>query len=143
MKSLTRAALAGAVLTVAIAGPLAAETLRISHQWSTSDIRHRIIEIGCVELMNRRLTGNHYHVYINPDREVDKGAIEVHGITNESLADKPRFADIVDEFLDFVRGAELIIHNAPFDVGFLDAELARLGDLGVIAQVNEHWVATT
>ena len=90
---------------------------------------HRIIEIGCVELLERRLTGNTYHQYIQPDRQIDAGAIEVHGITNESLADKPRFADIVDEFLDFVRGAELIIHNAPFDVGFLNHEL-RLLDAG-------------
>jgi len=87
---------------------------------------HRIIEIGCVELLERRLTGNTYHQYIQPDREIDAGAIEVHGITNESLADKPRFADIVDEFLDFIRGAELIIHNAPFDVGFLDHEFRLL-----------------
>ena len=87
---------------------------------------HRIIEIGCVELQARRLTGNTYHQYIQPDRQIDAGAIEVHGITNESLADKPRFADIVDEFLDFVRGAELIIHNAPFDVGFLDYEFSLL-----------------
>jgi DNA polymerase-3 subunit epsilon len=87
---------------------------------------HRIIEIGCVELLERRLTGNTYHQYIQPDREIDAGAIEVHGITNESLADKPRFADIVDEFLEFVRGAELIIHNAPFDVGFLDHEFRLL-----------------
>ena len=87
---------------------------------------HRIIEIGCVELLERRLTGNTYHQYIQPDRQIDAGAIEVHGITNESLADKPRFADIVDEFLDFVRGAELIIHNAPFDVGFLDHEFRLL-----------------
>lgn len=87
---------------------------------------HRIIEIGCVELLERRLTGNTYHQYIQPDRQIDAGAIEVHGITNESLADKPRFADIADEFLDFVRGAELIIHNAPFDVGFLDHEFGLL-----------------
>jgi DNA polymerase-3 subunit epsilon len=89
---------------------------------------HRIIEIGCVELLERRLTGNTYHQYIQPDRQIDAGAIEVHGITNESLADKPRFADIVGEFLDFVRGAELIIHNAPFDVGFLDHEFGLLQD---------------
>jgi len=87
---------------------------------------HRIIEIGCVELLERRLTGNTYHQYIQPDRQIDAGAIEVHGITNESLADKPRFADIVGEFLDFIRGAELIIHNAPFDVGFLDHEFGLL-----------------
>ena len=87
---------------------------------------HRIIEIGCVELVNRRLTGNHYHQYINPDREVDQGAIEVHGITNEFLQDKPRFDSIARDFFDYVAGAELVIHNAPFDVGFLDAELQRL-----------------
>ncbi len=89
---------------------------------------HRIIEIGCVELVNRRLTGNHYHQYLQPDREIDEGAIEVHGISNEFLADKPRFADVVGDFLDFVRGAELVIHNAPFDVGFINHELALLGE---------------
>jgi len=87
---------------------------------------HKIIEIGCVELVNRRLTGNHFHVYLNPQREVDDGALEVHGISNEFLADKPLFADVVDEFLAFVKGAELIIHNAPFDIGFLDHELSQL-----------------
>lgn len=87
---------------------------------------HRIIEIGCVELQERRLTGNTYHQYIQPDREIDAGAIEVHGITNESLADKPRFADIAGELLVFIRGAELIIHNAPFDVGFLNHEFGLL-----------------
>ncbi len=86
---------------------------------------HRIIEIGCVELDNRRLTGNHFHRYIRPDREVDQGAIEVHGITNEFLADKPRFEQVAQDFLEFVRGAQLIIHNAPFDLGFLDSELQR------------------
>lgn len=88
---------------------------------------HRIIEIGCVELLNRKFTGNTYHQYLQPDREIDEGAIEVHGITNEMLADKPRFADIADEFIAFVRGAELVIHNAPFDVGFLNHELKLLG----------------
>lgn len=88
---------------------------------------HRIIEIGCVELVNRRLTGNTYHQYLQPDREIDAGAIEVHGITNEMLADKPRFADVARDFLDFVSGAELIIHNAPFDVGFINHELKLLG----------------
>jgi len=87
---------------------------------------HRIIEIGCVELIDRQLTGNNLHRYLQPDREIDEGAIEVHGITNEFLLDKPHFADIVDEMMDFLRGAELIIHNAPFDVGFLNAELARI-----------------
>ncbi len=89
---------------------------------------HRIIEIGCVELVNRRLTGNHLHRYINPERDIDQGAIEVHGITRESLADKPVFAQVAADFLEFVRGAELVIHNAPFDLGFLDAELRRLDD---------------
>ncbi len=88
---------------------------------------HRIIEIGCVELVNRRLTGKHYHQYLQPDREVEAGAFEVHGISNEFLVDKPRFSDVVSEFLAFIKGAELIIHNAPFDVGFIDAELNARG----------------
>lgn len=87
---------------------------------------HRIIEIGCVELVNRKLTGNHYHQYVNPERDIDQGAIEVHGITLEFLADKPGFDKVSAEFLEFVQGAELIIHNAPFDVGFLDSELSRI-----------------
>ncbi len=87
---------------------------------------HRIIEIGCVELVDRRYTGNTYHQYLQPDREIDAGAIEVHGITNEFLADKPRFADIVDDFMSFIKGAQLVIHNAPFDVGFIDHELGLL-----------------
>lgn len=87
---------------------------------------HRIIEIGCVEVVNRKLTGRHYHQYINPEREVDQGAMEVHGITNEFLQDKPRFAAIVSEFWEFIRGAELVIHNAAFDIGFLNHEFARL-----------------
>ena len=88
---------------------------------------HRIIEIGCVELVNRRFTQRRFHQYLQPDREIDAGAVEVHGITSEFLADKPRFAQVVDEFLAFIRGAELIIHNAPFDVGFIDHELQQLG----------------
>jgi len=88
---------------------------------------NRIIEIGAVEIVNRKLTGNHYHQYIQPDRESEEGALAVHGITSEFLADKPRFADIAQEFVDYVRGAELIIHNAPFDVGFLNHELQMLG----------------
>jgi len=92
---------------------------------STAD-DHRIIEIGCVELINRRLTGQTFHQYINPQREIDAGAMEVHGITPEFLADKPLFAEISDEFLAFIDGAELIIHNAAFDVGFIDHELAKL-----------------
>ncbi|WP_336366571.1 DNA polymerase III subunit epsilon [Marinobacter sp. C2H3] len=87
---------------------------------------HRIIEIGCVEVIERSLTGRNYHVYINPQREVEAEAISVHGITNEFLADKPVFADIADEFFEFIRGAELVIHNAAFDVGFMDAEFGRL-----------------
>lgn len=87
---------------------------------------HRIIEIGCVELQNRKLTGNHLHYYLNPNREVETGALEVHGISNEFLADKPEFEAIADSFIEFVKGAELIIHNAPFDIGFLDNELAAL-----------------
>lgn len=88
---------------------------------------HRIIEIGCLELVNRRLTRKSFHHYLNPDREIDAGAIAVHGITNEFVRDKPRFADVVDAFLRFVEGAELVIHNAAFDVGFLNHELAKLG----------------
>ncbi len=87
---------------------------------------HRIIEIGCVEVVERRTTGNDYHQYIQPDREIDAGAVEIHGITNEYLADKPRFSAIVDDFMAYIQGAELIIHNAPFDVGFINAELQRL-----------------
>ena len=87
---------------------------------------HRLIEIGCVELVGRRLSGRHFHQYLNPEREIDSGAIEVHGITNDMVADKPLFAQVVDELLDFIRGAELIIHNAPFDLGFLNHELQRL-----------------
>lgn len=87
---------------------------------------HRIIEIGCVELVNRRLTGRHYHQYINPERAVDAGAFEVHGISNEMLADKPVFAQIVEDFLAFIGDAELVIHNAPFDIGFIDHELRKL-----------------
>lgn len=90
---------------------------------------HRVIEIGCVELINRRFTGNRFHVYINPEREIDSGAIEVHGITNEFLADKPRFADISDDFIAFIKDAELVIHNAPFDVGFLNYEFSLIADL--------------
>ncbi|MCG8433614.1 MAG: DNA polymerase III subunit epsilon [Gammaproteobacteria bacterium] len=87
---------------------------------------HRIIEIGCVELLNRRQTRNTFHHYLQPDREIDHGALEVHGIDQDFLADKPHFSEVVDEFLAFIQGAELIIHNAPFDVGFLDHELALL-----------------
>ncbi|WP_087733587.1 DNA polymerase III subunit epsilon [Paraburkholderia piptadeniae] len=87
----------------------------------------RIIEIGCVELVNRRLTGNNLHFYVNPERDSDPGALAVHGLTTEFLSDKPKFAEIADALRDFVTDAEIIIHNAPFDIGFLDAEFALLG----------------
>tara|TARA_B110000858_G_scaffold194350_1_gene248604 strand:+ start:8896 stop:9621 length:726 start_codon:yes stop_codon:yes gene_type:complete len=85
---------------------------------------HRVIEIGCVEIDNRKLTGRHFHCYLNPDRDIDAGALEVHGLSSQFLADKPRFHQIESEFLEFVDGAELVIHNAPFDIGFLDHELS-------------------
>lgn len=84
---------------------------------------HKVIEIGCIELIDRKLTGKHFHVYLNPEREVDEGAFRVHGISTQFLQDKPLFKDVVSDFLQFVGGAELIIHNAPFDVGFLNSEL--------------------
>ena len=87
----------------------------------------RIIEIGCVELLNRKLTGHNFHHYLNPDRDIHEDAMKVHGISTEFLSDKPRFENIVEEFLAYVQGAEIIIHNAPFDVGFLNAELERAG----------------
>ena len=90
---------------------------------------HRIIEIGCVELVNRRPTQNRFHRYINPEREVDRGALEVHGIENEFLATQPKFAEIAAELIEFVRGAELVIHNADFDIEFLNHELRRLPDM--------------
>lgn len=92
---------------------------------------HRIIEIGCVEMINRKLTGRTYHRYINPKRAIDIEAIEVHGITNEFLEDKPLFADVANEFQEFIRGAELIIHNAPFDVGFINHEFSLMGSSDV------------
>lgn len=99
---------------------------------------HRVIEIGCVELVSRRLTGNNYHQYLQPDRESDEGALQVHGITTEFLSDKPRFADVIDDFIEYIKGAELIIHNAPFDVGFLDHELKLAGEqYGTISQHSE------
>jgi len=91
-----------------------------------TSLGHRLIEIGGVELINRKLTGRTFHQYINPMREVDQGALEVHGITNEFLADKPLFGAVVDEFIEFAKGAELVIHNAAFDIGFLDYELSLL-----------------
>lgn len=101
-----------------------------------------------VEVVNRRLTNRHFHQYINPDREIDEGAQAVHGISSEFLADKPRFADIVDSFLDFIDGAELVIHNAPFDVGFLNAELELLGKSPspvsvAVLPIPSKWRATT
>jgi len=101
---------------------------------------HRIIEIGCVEIINRRLTDNTYHQYIQPDRESDEGAFEVHGISSEFLADKPRFKDVVEDFMAYVNGAELVIHNAPFDIGFLDSELAKLDP--VWGKVSDHCTIT-
>lgn len=92
------------------------------------DAGHRIIEIGCVELINRRLTQNSFHQYINPQRAIEDGAFSVHGITNSFLEDKPRFVDVVKDFLAFVKGSELIIHNAEFDVGFLNYELLNIGE---------------
>jgi len=99
---------------------------------------HRIIEIGCVELIDRKRTGNELHQYLQPDRKIDAGAIEVHGITNEFLQDKPKFEDIVDDFLAYIKDSQLIIHNAPFDVGFINNELSLSGrELGETAQYCE------
>ena len=106
------------------------ETTGLEHK-----LGHRIIEIGCVEMRNRQLTYQHFHRYLNPDREIDAGALAVHGISLEFLQDKPRFSEIAGEFLDFIRGAELVIHNAPFDVGFLNAELALL-DMAPIESIS-------
>ena len=88
---------------------------------------HRIIEIGCIELINRRKTKRNFHQYLNPERDIEDGAFNIHGLSNEFLSDKSRFADIAQEFIDFIRDGELIIHNAPFDVGFINAELKLLG----------------
>ncbi len=96
------------------------ETTGIGH-----DAGHRLIEIGCLELVDRKLTDRHFHVYLNPERLVDPGAFRVHGLSDDFLKDKPLFSKIAHEFLDFVKGSELIIHNAPFDVGFINAELKR------------------
>lgn len=87
----------------------------------------RVIEIGCVEMTNRKLTGRRFHRYVNPERQVEAGALAVHGLSNEFLQDKPKFRDVAADFLDFIRGAELVIHNAPFDVGFLNHEMSLLG----------------
>lgn len=88
---------------------------------------HRIVEVGCVELVNRRLSGRHLHLYLNPDRDSDPEALAVHGLTTEFLSQHPRFADVAQQLVDYVKGAEVIIHNAPFDTRFLDAELTRIG----------------
>lgn len=96
----------------------------------------RVIEIGCVELVNRRLTGNNFHTYLNPERDSEEGALAVHGLTTEFLSSKPKFVEIAPLLLDYVRGAELIIHNAPFDLGFLDAELERLGNPGFTSETG-------
>ncbi|MCH7881863.1 MAG: DNA polymerase III subunit epsilon [Proteobacteria bacterium] len=101
-----------------------------------TSLGHRIIEIGCVELIDRRITDNHWHYYINPDREIDDGAFEVHGISNDFLQDKPRFQEIAQEFLSYIDGAELVIHNARFDVGFLDYELGQLE--GESTTIEQH-----
>lgn len=104
------------------------ETTGMNMAGGPPHIGHNIIEIGAVEVVNRRLTGRTYHVYIKPPREVEEEAIQVHGITNEFLQDKPVFAEIADEFLEFIKGAELIIHNAPFDVAFMDQEFSYLAN---------------
>jgi len=100
------------------------------------ELNHRVIEIGCVELVNRRATGRTFHRYLNPEREIDDGALSVHGISRTDLDEQPRFREIADELLEFLSGSELVIHNAAFDVAFLDAELARLpGEPRQIASV--------
>lgn len=109
----------------------------------SADNGDRIIEIGCVELLNRKLTGNNLHFYVNPERDSHEDALKVHGISNEFLKDKPKFAAIADELLDYLRDAELIIHNAPFDISFLNKELQRLGRSPihtVIGQVTDSLV---
>jgi DNA polymerase-3 subunit epsilon len=103
---------------------------------------HRIIEIGCIELVSRRVSANEFHHYLNPEREIDAGALAVHGITREFLSEKPRFGDVAASLLDYLRGAEVIIHNAEFDVGFLNAELARAGlteRIDTVCRVTDTW----
>ena len=108
------------------------------------ELGHRIIEIGAVEIVGRRLTGRHFHQYIDPERDIDEGAIEVHGLTREFLSDKPRFAEVAAPFLEFVRGAEVVIHNAPFDAAFIDHEFAMLaeppGRLGEHCEITDSLV---
>jgi DNA polymerase-3 subunit epsilon len=100
----------------------------------SASLGDRVIEIGCIELLSRRVSENHFHRYVNPERRSEEGALRVHGLTEEFLADKPKFVDIAKQFLDYVRGAELIIHNADFDVEFLDLELERAG----LGRLQEH-----
>ncbi len=97
---------------------------------------HRIIEVGCLEILNRRISGRHLHFYLNPERDIDEGAMAVHGLSRERLNDEPKFAEVVDRLLEFVSDAEILIHNAPFDVGFLDAELARLNRKPFVKHVS-------
>lgn len=98
----------------------------------------RIIEIGCVEMVDRRLTGNNFHHYVNPERDSEEGALAVHGLTTEFLSDKPKFVEIINELRDYLQGAEVIIHNAPFDIGFLDAEFVRLN----VPEFKQHITGT-
>jgi len=103
---------------------------------------HRVIEIGCIELVSRRVSASEFHHYLNPEREIDAGALAVHGLTREFLLEKPRFAEVAGSLLEFLRGAELIIHNAEFDVGFLNAELARAGfseRIDTLCRVTDTW----
>jgi DNA polymerase-3 subunit epsilon len=103
---------------------------------------HRVIEIGCVEIVNRRASANEFHHYLNPEREIDAGALAVHGITREALLEKPRFAEVAASLIEYLRGAELIIHNAEFDVSFLNAELARAGmaeRIDTVCRVTDTW----
>lgn len=97
---------------------------------------HRIIEIGCVELIDRRHTSRHFHQYLRPDRDIDEGALQIHGITSEFLADKPTFGEVVEDLIGFLDGAELVIHNAPFDVGFINYELSLTG--GRYSRIEDH-----
>ncbi len=110
-------------------GPVSRDIRQVVLDTETTGLEHaeghRIIEIGCIELVNRRPTGRHFHEYLNPEREIDEGAAQVHGMRLADLASKPRFCDVAERLIEFIDGAELVIHNAPFDVGFLDAELAR------------------
>jgi len=100
----------------------------------SASLGDRVIEIGCIELLSRRVSDNHFHRYVNPERKSEEGALRVHGLTDEFLADKPKFAEIATPFLDYVRGAELVIHNADFDVEFLDLELERAG----LGRLQDH-----